>query len=135
MPAMQESHETWVRFLGGEDPLEKSMVTHSSISARRIPWTEEPGRLQSMGLQSQTQLKWLSMHVISSDSGIKECFMKILPDPNKLESLFYFLDLENIFLTVSQLALHKLWWKIALVSSVSLNSLFHCWGKKYLSDH
>ena len=42
--------ETWVRFLGWEDPLEKEMATHSSVIARRIPWTEEPGRLQSMGL-------------------------------------------------------------------------------------
>ena len=42
---------TSVRFLGQEDPLEKEMVTHSSILAWRIPWTEEPGRLQSMGLQ------------------------------------------------------------------------------------
>ena len=45
-PAM---HKTWVRFLGQEDPLEKEMATHSSILAWRIPWTEEPGRLQSMG--------------------------------------------------------------------------------------
>ena len=44
-------HETWVRFLGREDPLEKEMATHSSILAWRIPWTEEPGRLQSMGSQ------------------------------------------------------------------------------------
>ena len=43
--------ETWVRFLGQEDPLEKEMATHSSTVAWRIPWTEEPGRLQSMGLQ------------------------------------------------------------------------------------
>ena len=43
--------ETWVRSLGREDPLEKEMVTHSSILAWRIPWTEKPGRLQSMGLQ------------------------------------------------------------------------------------
>ena len=43
--------ETWVRSLGLEDPLEKEMVTHSSILARRIPWTEKPGRLQSMGSQ------------------------------------------------------------------------------------
>ena len=48
LPAMQE---TWVRFLGWEDPLEKEMATHSSILARRIPWTEEPGRLQFMGSQ------------------------------------------------------------------------------------
>ena len=47
-PAMQE---TWVRSLGWEDPLEKEMATHSSILAWRIPWTEEPGGLQSMGLQ------------------------------------------------------------------------------------
>ena len=40
LPAMQE---TWVRCLGGEDPLEKGMATHSSVLARRIPWTEEPG--------------------------------------------------------------------------------------------
>ena len=46
--------ETWVRFLGQEDLLEKDMATHSSTLAWKIPWTEEPGRLQSMGLQSQT---------------------------------------------------------------------------------
>ena len=43
--------ETWVRSLGQEDPLEKRMATHSSIVTWRIPWTEEPGRPQSMGLQ------------------------------------------------------------------------------------
>ena len=41
--------ETWVRSLGWEDPLEKGTATHSSILAWRIPWTGEPGRLQSMG--------------------------------------------------------------------------------------
>ena len=40
-----------VQSLGGEDPLEESMTTHSSILAWRIPWTEEPGGLQSMGMQ------------------------------------------------------------------------------------
>ena len=40
-----------VRSLGGEDPLEEGMASHSSILAGRIPWTEEPGRLQSMGLR------------------------------------------------------------------------------------
>ena len=43
--------ETWVQFLGWEDPLEKEMATHSSILAWKTPWTEGPGRLQSMGLQ------------------------------------------------------------------------------------
>ena len=48
LPAVQK---TWVRFLGWEDPLEKEMATHSSILAWRIPWKEEPDRLQSMGSQ------------------------------------------------------------------------------------
>jgi len=48
LPAVQE---TWVRSLGREDPLEKEMATHSSILARKIPQTEEPGGLQSMELQ------------------------------------------------------------------------------------
>ena len=43
--------ETWVQSLGQEDLLEKEMATHSSILAWKIPWTEEPGRLQSMGSQ------------------------------------------------------------------------------------
>ena len=46
---MQETQEMWVQALGQEDPLEKDMATHSSILAWRIPWTEEPGGLQSMG--------------------------------------------------------------------------------------
>ncbi|XDC50420.1 hypothetical protein R6Z07M_001602 [Ovis aries] len=48
--------ETWVRSLGWEDPLEKEMATHSSTLAWKIPWTEDPGRLQYMGLQSRTRL-------------------------------------------------------------------------------
>ena len=43
--------DTWVQSLDQEDPLEKEIATHSSILAWEIPWTEEPGRLQSMGLQ------------------------------------------------------------------------------------
>ena len=50
MPAMQETQEAEVPSLGGEDPLEEEMATHSSILAWRIPWTEEPGGLQSMWL-------------------------------------------------------------------------------------
>ena len=48
LPAMQE---TWAQSLGWEDPLEKEMATHSSTLAWKIPWMEETGRLQSMGLQ------------------------------------------------------------------------------------
>ena len=52
---MQETQETGVQPLGGEDPLEEEMAAHSSILAREIPWTEEPGGLQSMGSQSIRQ--------------------------------------------------------------------------------
>ena len=51
LPANTEDIEIWVPFLGQEDPLEEEMATHSSILAWRIPWTEEPGRLQSMRSQ------------------------------------------------------------------------------------
>ena len=53
LPRMQD---TWVDPLGWEDPLEEGMAAHSSILAWRIPWTEEPDRLRSMGSQRVTQL-------------------------------------------------------------------------------
>ena len=62
LPAMQE---TWVQFLGQEDPLEKERAIHSSLLALRIPGTEEPGRLhrlQSMGLQESDTTERLSTH-------------------------------------------------------------------------
>ena len=65
LPAMQESE---FRSLGQEDPWEKGMTTHSSILIWRISWTEEPGRLQSMGSQSQTQLS--DFHSIQSSLNI-----------------------------------------------------------------
>ena len=55
-PPVQETQEMWVQSLDWEDPLEEGMATFSSILAWRIPWTEEPGGLQSKGSQSQTQL-------------------------------------------------------------------------------
>ena len=54
LPAVQE---TWVQSLGWEDSLEKEMATHSSILAWKIPWTEEPGGLQSMGSQESDTTK------------------------------------------------------------------------------
>ena len=69
LPAMQE---TCVQFLGQEDPLEKGMATCSSILAWRISWTEEPGRLQSMGLQKvghngvTNTLKYLKIYIVDS---------------------------------------------------------------------
>ena len=61
LPAMQE---TWVQSLGCEDPLEKEMAAHSGILAWKIPWTEEPGRLQSMGSQSRPQLSDFTLYFI-----------------------------------------------------------------------
>ena len=59
LPAMWE---TWVQSLGWEDPLEKFMATHSSILAWRIPWTEEPDRLQSTGLKKPDTTQRLNHH-------------------------------------------------------------------------
>ena len=56
MPAMWE---TWVQFLGWEDPLEKGMATHSSIPSWRIPWIDEPGGLQSM-VSQRVRHDWAS---------------------------------------------------------------------------
>ena len=65
LPTMQE---TQVQSPGWEDPLEQEMATHSSTLAWKIPWTEEPGRLQSMGLQSWTRLSdFTSLHFIWLD--------------------------------------------------------------------
>ena len=60
-PIMQEMQETWVWSLGWKDPLEEGMATHSSILAWRIPWTEEPGGLQCMGLQ-RVRHDWATKH-------------------------------------------------------------------------
>ena len=59
-PSMQETQEMLVQFLGQEDPLEKEMATHSSILAWKIPWTEEPCRLQSMRSQRVGHDWWLT---------------------------------------------------------------------------
>ena len=61
--------ETQVRSLGWEDPPEKEMATHSSIHAWKIPWTEEPGRLQSTGSQSRRRLSdFISLHLVPREA-------------------------------------------------------------------
>ena len=62
LPTMRE---TWVQSLGWEHVLEKEMANHSSILAWKIPWKEEPGRLQPMGLQSWTRLSNLQLMTVS----------------------------------------------------------------------
>ena len=68
--------ETWVQFLGQEDPLEKEMATRSSILAWKIPRTEDPGRLQSIGLQESDMtwhyLSFLSLEVMHSLTTFRE---------------------------------------------------------------
>ena len=59
---MWEMQEMRIRSLGGEDPLEGKMATHSSIPAWEIPWIEEPGGLQSMGSQELDMIEQLSTH-------------------------------------------------------------------------
>ena len=55
-PTVCEPQETWVQSLGQEDPLEDEMTTHSSVSAWEVPWTEEPGGIQTMGSQKESDV-------------------------------------------------------------------------------
>ena len=75
--------EIRVRFLGREDPLAKEMATHSSILAWRIPWTEEPGGLQSMGRQEQDTTQRLDHHHQDTQAAVNEdrCFESTDPQP------------------------------------------------------
>ena len=63
LPAMQETQETWVWFLGQEDPLEKEIGTYSSIPAWKIPWAEEPGGWYPMVCKESDKTEQLSMHI------------------------------------------------------------------------
>ena len=75
LPAMQE---TWVRFLGWKDPLEKEMAIHSSTLAWKIPWTEEPDSLQSMGSQ-RVGHDWETSFSLSEDPAPPpDCKLKCL---------------------------------------------------------
>ena len=75
LPAMQE---TWVWSLGKEDPLEKGVATHSSILARRTPWTEEPSRLQSM-VSQRVEYDWLTDIYFFFSFFFHSCFYKRMP--------------------------------------------------------
>ena len=63
--AIQETQETWFWSLGWEDPVEEEMTTHSSILAWKIPWTEEPGRLQSTGPKGLDMIEHLTHTLLS----------------------------------------------------------------------
>ena len=82
LPAKQELQETGVQSLDREDPLEKEMATHPSILARIIPWTEEPGELQSKGLKESDTTERLSIHPVLSESSCNN-HMNIRKYPSK----------------------------------------------------
>ena len=86
---MQEMQETWVQFLGWEDPLEEDMAAHSSILAWRIPWTEELGGLRSIAYQSQQD--WGTEHTskftwFKTDQKHRKVMKKLSPNLPILES-------------------------------------------------
>ena len=78
LPAMQE---TQIRSLGWEDPLEKEMATHSSILAWRIPWTEEPGRLQSVGCKESDMTEQLTHTYVVKISSFSSSYISLLKIP------------------------------------------------------
>ena len=81
-PAMHEMQERRIQSLGGEDPLEEEMATHPSILARIIPWTEEPGELQSKGLKESDTTERQSIHPVLSESSCNN-HMNIRKYPSK----------------------------------------------------
>ena len=71
--------ETWVQSLGGEDPLEKGMANYSSILAWRIPWAEEPSRLQSIGHKESDTSEQLMLSLFSQIKCFQNIQIKISP--------------------------------------------------------
>ena len=82
---MQAVQETWVWSLGQEDPLEEGMATHSSILAWRIPWTEEPGGLQCMGLQ-RVRHDWVMSCCCVFPKRYLQCCSHFLPAAPQIKS-------------------------------------------------
>ena len=98
LPAIQE---TWVWFLGQEDPLEKEMATCSSILAWRIPWTEDPGGLQPMGHKSWTRLT--DFHVVDLQCCVSfSCTAKWIHHYPLILSVIYYRSW-LVFSTINQL--------------------------------
>ena len=89
--------------LGQEDPLEEGMATHSSILAWRIPWTEDPGGLQSIGLKSQTWLKLLSMHICMNSKLLLNAFLSSSIRRELIDSIFCII----FFIFLQILAIHS----------------------------
>ena len=82
-PHVMDSQEMQVQSVGRDDPLEKELATHSGILAWRIPWTQEPGGLQSIALQSWTLQKRLSLQ-----AAVHKCPLFSTPSPVVLSLIF-----------------------------------------------
>ena len=98
---MQDMQEMWVRPLGQEDPMEEEMATHSSILAWEIPCSEEPGRLQSMGLQ-RVGFNWAHTY---ARTAILSYFEKPYPRDNKAS--VFFLNDTVLCLGIKWLSIHQ----------------------------
>ena len=106
---LPKTQETWVQSLSWEDPLEEGMATHSGILAWRIPWTEEPGRLQSMGLQS-VRHDWATKHSIPQ--GIPSMLSGQQPDIHWTDFLYFKATVEwtcNIVVILFLISIRKLY--------------------------
>ena len=88
---MQEIQETRVRSLGGEDPLEEGMETHSSILAWRIPWTEEPGGLQTTELQ-RIRDNWATLHAQTTLGSVSREVMKIFWEKSPITCSGFYIE-------------------------------------------
>jgi len=103
-----QMQETWVWFLGWQDPLEKGMATHSSILAWRIPGTEEPGGLQSMGLQ-RVGYDWATKHT-HNITKYPKIMTLLVRNSRYLELRNYILLLEKEVATHSSILTWKIPW-------------------------
>ena len=112
-PAMLE---TWVQSLSWEDPLEEGMATHSSILAWRIPWTEEPGELQSMGLQ-RVGHNWVTKHTHTHTFSLLRTILTIL-DPLFLHIHF---RISLLYYTKSLLGIGLKFWLNWWISLLRIN--------------
>ena len=140
LPAMRE---TWVQSLGWEDPLEKEMAPHSSILAWKMPWTEEPGRLQSIGSQRvghdwENSLRFTSIIVNTTQVHIHICWWvnrhnntflkkenKIITRKNSVQGLSISIPLQCHLFCVSLTP-----WKAPLLRHW-LQRLEVCWERTY----
>ena len=118
---MQEPQETWVQSLSREDPLEESIATQSSVLACRIPWTEEPGRLQSIGSQrvghDWSNLAYTRAHTDNPQNSVSSLDLS----PNS--KLVYLVDISSSSLDVFSRKIERYVWKTELLIPMNTSSI------------